>query len=985
MKSSRWLTAFWLLVLILPLLVFAIERGERFSQAHAAARAAARVRARDLMLEAQSLALPRDSIAHLLRSFQQQAERIARNTRDASEARRRIHRAYRNGPGRWLPAHALLWRPRPALDLERGLRMEMSAGRRFPENAADLFVDFRWAGKIDESRLERLLASMIDCPATLDYQDGNKNGKLQTFVSRSGIHGLYWRVPFQSGLIAWLDLTGLDPHLGMRYAAARFREAGCGLMFTDERGVPVVAGGDGKRQGRQLAARLLALGNGSFPAVARVAGRLAMTGPLPSGTPGRVIVTVPWPPEPNIRKDSGTAVPLAAAAVLGALLLGLAHLATRRATVGWMLLGACLGLAIVPAGAAWVLVRRAVTEYGQVELRTTVNKLHDDLTGFDNGGMRLHASIVSGLVRIARKPETYRLLESRPTSRMRSALRPILGASALTGPYLREASPELLIGVAPDDQIGLISYKRMDEETMPAEDRPILEVFGSLARKVRDGITRIGKKTKEAAVPQDSEASKIRESMRADILFDIFQGIIGIDAMIAQVTFPEDLLEVKTSFIRVFLMEMRVFREGKFPTEWLLSWMWDDSRELSHVDRVFRERFGSHSGSDPISERPFAADTPDAPPEAPEIWIVGGMAELMFREWVAPAVPTPRTLMRAVERARNTGVLQTGRDLSAPGRPVFEAFPGSSLSRFVIAGQVETNSIERRAARFQLGGNILAVSLVTIALALAWYARGRLLKPLERLRLSMMEVAAGNFDVRIPLDRSDEFGTLAAAFNSMARALQEAAILGRFVSGSVRRAVRDRRTDESGRGERREVTVLFSCLLHFEQFCQGKSPDQVFAALGSHLGALNAELAAYPGGAEIDKVIGDKILVVFDHERMGGAKATAEAVLAIVRGVRHRLAQAGLEAAMGINTGLVISGILGATSVRLDHTVIGDPVNLASRLALLAHMTEGTRTVVSGAFLAACATPPAAEKLPFRKVKGKTQEVEAYLLRDPSV
>ncbi|HEY9072027.1 MAG TPA: HAMP domain-containing protein, partial [Candidatus Ozemobacteraceae bacterium] len=652
---------------------------------------------------------------------------------------------------------------------------------------------------------------------------------------------------------------------------------------------------------------------------------------------------------------------------------------------GWMLLGACLGLAIVPAGAAWVLVRRAVTEYGRVELRTTVNKLHDDLAGLDNGGMRLHASIVSVLTRIARRPETYRLLESRPTSNMRSALRPILGASALTSPYLREASPELLIGVAPDDQIGLICCKRMDEEMMPPEERPILEVFGSLARKIRDGITRIGKKAKESTIPQDSEASKIRESMRADILFDIFQGIIGIDAMIAQVTFPEELLEVKTSFIRVFLMEMRVFRDGKFPTEWLLSWMWDDSRELSHVDRVFRERFGSHSGIDSIVEVPTTGDSPDATPEAPEIWMVGGMAELMFREWVAPAVSAPRTLLRAVERARNTGVLQTGRDLSAPGRPVFEAFPGSSLSRFVIAGQVETNSIERRAARFQLGGNILAVSLVTIALALAWYARGRLLKPLERLRLSMMEVAAGNFDVRIPLDRSDEFGTLAVAFNLMVRALREAAILGRFVSGSVRRAVRDRRTDESGRGERREVTVLFSCLLHFDSYCKGKTPEQVFAALGAHLGALNAELAAHQGGAEIDKVVGDKILVVFDHERMGGPAAMAGAVLTVVRGVRRRLAAEGLETAMGINTGLVISGILGATSVRLDHTVIGDPVNLASRLALLAHMTDGTRTVVSGAFLATCAVPPMAEKLPFRKVKGKTQEVEAYLLRESNV
>ncbi|HNW35508.1 MAG TPA: adenylate/guanylate cyclase domain-containing protein, partial [Candidatus Ozemobacteraceae bacterium] len=263
-----------------------------------------------------------------------------------------------------------------------------------------------------------------------------------------------------------------------------------------------------------------------------------------------------------------------------------------------------------------------------------------------------------------------------------------------------------------------------------------------------------------------------------------------------------------------------------------------------------------------------------------------------------------------------------------------------------------------------------------------WYGRGRLLKPLERLRLAMLEVASGRFDTRMPTDRSDEFGTLAIAFNSMAKALQEAAILGRFVSGSVRRAVHDRRADESGRGERREVTILFSCLFHFEQLCHDRDAAFIFGALGEHLGAFNAELKQFAGAAEIDKIIGDKILVVFDHERLGGRAAAAGAVLSVVRGVRRRITELHLETAMGINTGMVISGILGAKSVRLDHTVIGDPVNLASRLSLLAHMTDGTRTVLSGAFLDACDGTIRTEKLPFRKVKGKTQEVEAYLLMD---
>ncbi len=985
MKTSRWLTAFWLLVLLLPLLVLGIERRERRSLELASARSAARTRARELMFESQATVLPKDGITLVLRRFQERAGRIALAAgSDLPLKRRRLARLYREQVEPWLPEHAVSWRWLPDLEAPSGLRFDAARGRRFPRHLPDRLLAWRTGRYDNRDEIGRLMSEIIGSPVNLKSQASTKSGKLQSYLNPDGVRGLYWRVQPQSGIVAWLDLTDLDPFLGIRIAAAQVENPGCGLLYTDNRGNPVFGGGEWRAGGRRLAERLLLLGGERFPALAVVGKRLVMTALPPSGMTGRIIVSVPWPVQDGFGAVSASGTPVWAA-VLGILALigltGVAAFVSRRATVGWMLLGACLGLAIVPAGAGWMLVKRSVAEYGRAELRTRTTNLHRELTSLDNGCMALHATMIGRLLALARVPSTIEALEGRTAAALRDTLRSLLFQGGVPDIYPELGGPEILLSVAPDDRTNIITRRMSDADSITSAERPILDAFGPLAKKMRDGIMRIGKD--DAPWEGLSEANRIRSTMTSDILFDLYVGIFGIDAMISQITFPEELIEVQTSFMRIFVLGLRIFRGLSMPTEWLLLWIWDDSREMAYVRRIFNERFPAKISPAAMPVITPGSESPDAEPAAPEIWMLTGLAEHMFSGLVMPQnVNAPPTLLGAIERARNTGSTQAGRDMSAPGRPIFEAFIGNKLSRFVIGGQVETNSIERNVRRMQVAGNILAIGLVVAALGLAWHGRRRLLEPLERLRLAMTRVAEGCFSERLPVDRSDEFGTLAVAFNSMARALEEAAILGRFVSGSVRRAVRDRRTDERGRGERREVTVLFSCLFRFDRLCAEKDTMQVFDALGAHLGALNTELQPFATGAEIDKVIGDKILVVFDHERLGGKNEAAAAVISVVSGVRRRMQAAGLESAMGINAGQVISGILGAASVRLDHTVIGDPVNLASRLALLAHMAEGTRTVMSGAFLDTCALRPKAEKLPFKRVKGKTQEVEAWLLLD---
>ncbi|NLI75213.1 MAG: adenylate/guanylate cyclase domain-containing protein [Candidatus Riflebacteria bacterium] len=397
-----------------------------------------------------------------------------------------------------------------------------------------------------------------------------------------------------------------------------------------------------------------------------------------------------------------------------------------------------------------------------------------------------------------------------------------------------------------------------------------------------------------------------------------------------------------------------------------------------------------------------------------------------------PGLATCPGLLDLVRRVRqdNLGRRETVREGRAWS--LREVFPATWMPSTIIAGEailVDPGGGLRVWFRWVFAAGVL------LALGASLVSLAGFLGPLERI-LGAMRRLPREPDLTLPHDaaRTDEFGTLARAFHQMKQALREREILGKYVSASVRRAAQDRDVRAAARrGELRHVTVLFSAVhvradegrgssggsapprdptdtrsevppsRHGERRETPVSPDargpatrsptteeRIFAALARHLEAVSGTVAAT--GGEIDKVMGEKILAVFDHERLGGADAAGRAALAVVDAVRAGVGD--LPVAMGINAGEAVAGILGAPSVRMDYTVIGDTVNLAARLAALADAegkagppfgaTTGggdrVTVVVSGQFLASLASPPPAEKLATTQVKGKRQAVETFRL-----
>jgi DNA-binding response OmpR family regulator len=157
-----------------------------------------------------------------------------------------------------------------------------------------------------------------------------------------------------------------------------------------------------------------------------------------------------------------------------------------------------------------------------------------------------------------------------------------------------------------------------------------------------------------------------------------------------------------------------------------------------------------------------------------------------------------------------------------------------------------------------------------------------------------------------------------------------------YISDAARKAAEERALGgdvDSVRADEREMAVLFSDLVGFTPMSATLTPRQVIELLNAYFDVMCPLVKDEHG--DIDKFIGDAIMAVFDEVR--GAAPPAEravrAALAMQAAMAPFNAAHGTTMAMriGVNTGPLVRGDLGARIVRRDYTVIGDTVNRANR------------------------------------------------------
>lgn len=273
-------------------------------------------------------------------------------------------------------------------------------------------------------------------------------------------------------------------------------------------------------------------------------------------------------------------------------------------------------------------------------------------------------------------------------------------------------------------------------------------------------------------------------------------------------------------------------------------------------------------------------------------------------------------------------------------------------------------------------GALLGALLVGAGLA------GGIAAPLQALVTGMREVLSGNFRQRLTLRREDEIGFLAQSFNDMVAGLEEREVIkdtfGRYVSRDIATAVLDDRIPLEG--ERREVTILFQDIRGFTSIAEHTEPG----ALVSMINRFFTEMvtAVEGEGGIIKQFTGDGVMALFgapvahpdDPER---AVRAAVAMATRLPALNARLAAEGLprlRIGIGIHTGDVVAGKIGPDA-RVEYTVMGDPVNVASRIEGLTKEMQ-TTILISAATASRLASSFALGRRALLAVRGKEQPVE---------
>jgi adenylate cyclase len=183
-------------------------------------------------------------------------------------------------------------------------------------------------------------------------------------------------------------------------------------------------------------------------------------------------------------------------------------------------------------------------------------------------------------------------------------------------------------------------------------------------------------------------------------------------------------------------------------------------------------------------------------------------------------------------------------------------------------------------------------------------------------------------------------------------------------------------------GEERELTVLFSDIREFSAMAERLSPEQLVTLLNSYFEAMAAVVLEHKG--LLDKYIGDAVLAVYgaplpNADHAYDACRTALAMVARLDVVQQDWIAQGLSRVsigIGINTAPMIVGNVGSR-VRFDYTVIGDGVNLASRLEGV-NKSYGTSIVVSESTWEQVRDRIAARELDIVQVKGKDKATRIF-------
>lgn len=282
------------------------------------------------------------------------------------------------------------------------------------------------------------------------------------------------------------------------------------------------------------------------------------------------------------------------------------------------------------------------------------------------------------------------------------------------------------------------------------------------------------------------------------------------------------------------------------------------------------------------------------------------------------------------------------KDLDAAARYINNFFSSATADQKVAISQFFKEMRDGLVEKISL--NLIATIVLSMAIAFFLLARisKKITKPIAELAKASEDISEGKFEKAIlpNIDkRQDEVAVLVHSFQNMVIALQDRekvrGVLNKVVSKEI--AGELLKSDIELAGEERVTTMLFSDIRDFTRLSNGFAPRYIIERLNEYMTRM-CEIIDETKGV-VDKFVGDEIMALYGTPLPleNHADKAIEAALKMMKEVQkwnEELKKEGkltFDIGIGIHTGLVFSGNMGAQN-RLNYTVIGANVNLASRL-----------------------------------------------------
>lgn len=281
----------------------------------------------------------------------------------------------------------------------------------------------------------------------------------------------------------------------------------------------------------------------------------------------------------------------------------------------------------------------------------------------------------------------------------------------------------------------------------------------------------------------------------------------------------------------------------------------------------------------------------------------------------------------------------------------------------------------------------LSIMVLALSVCFVWFFSKTISKPVKTLTFAAAEIEKGEYELDLKPKTKDELGLLTTSFVNMGKGLAERERLkdsfGRFTNKAI--AERAMRGELTLGGETKETTIFFSDIRSFTAISERLTPSEVVEFLNEYMTSM-VECVNSTNGT-VDKFIGDAIMAVWGAPVSSGspkedalncirAALKMRAALIIFNKNRGGDKKPIIRIGCGINSGPVVAGQIGSQQ-RMEYTVIGDAVNLASRTEAL-NKPMGTDILITEYTYNLVKERVLVQEMPSVTVKGKEKPLRMF-------